>query len=123
MKRVFSEEYLINDKPLLAPDMDVSISENDLDSDASGRDESGVMHRVVMREAVRTWEFTYAVLDAEDYSYIISLFKGNASFRFSFRETDGTMATVTAYCAKRNIILRNYSTGEYKNFKFNIIEC
>lgn len=123
MKREFCYKYLVDGEPLLVPDANVNITENDLDDESSGRDESGFMHRMVVRYGVKTWEFVYTVLDAEDYMYIQSLFKGKAMFAFTYTEPDGTIATTTAYCSKQSITLRDYATNEYKNLKFNIIEC
>lgn len=123
MKRDYCNEYMVDGQPLLAPDMNVNISENDLDSSDSGRDEAGYMHRIVIRPGVKTWEFVYTVLDAEDYIYIQSLFTGKADFEFTYRAPDGSLVSTRAYSAKRSIVLRNYATGDYKNLKFNIIEC
>lgn len=123
MKREFCYEYLVDGKPMLVPDMNVSITENDLDSECSGRDESGYMHRLVLRSGIKTFGFSYAVLDAEDYAYLQSLFKGKSDFEFSYRNPDGSVAVTRAYSSKRSITLRDYITGEYKNLKFNIIEC
>lgn len=123
MKREFCCEYIIDGKPLLAPDMNVNITENDLDSEGSGRDESGFMHRYVIRTGIKTWEFVYSVLDAEDYAYIQSLFKGKATFIFEYMNPDGSVSSTHAYTSKRSITLRDYATGGYKNLKFNIIEC
>ena len=47
--RPFTNLFLINGKPMLAPDADVGVSYTDLDANDSGRDESGYMHRIVMR--------------------------------------------------------------------------
>lgn len=123
MKRTFCYEYLVDGNPMLSPDMNVNITENDLDDSASGRDEAGYMHRIVVRSGVKTWEFIYAILDAADYLYIQSLFKGKAHFDFTYRNPDGSVTTTKAYSSKRGIILRDLATGEYKNLKFNIIEC
>lgn len=123
MKREYIYEFLVDGRPMLDPDVNVNITENDLDSDDSGRDESGFMHRSVLRSGIKTWEFVYTVLDAEDYMYILSLFQGKADFKFQYRGPDGKMHTTTAYSSKRSIVLRNYATGDYKNLKFNIIEC
>lgn len=121
--RQASKDYFVDRMPLLAPDQGVEISENDLDSSDSGRDESGIMHRIVVRESVKTWSFKYAVLSAEDYQYIKDLFVGKASFVFSYRQPDGTLQDVEAYCSKRSVAQFDNATGFYKNMKFNIIEC
>lgn len=124
MVRGFCYDFLIDDKPLLYPDQNVEISENDLDASDTGRDQDGILHRIVVREGVRTWGFTYSVLDYEDYNYIRSLFKGKPTFIFSFLNTDTRkIEKVTAYCSKKSITLRNARTHAYKNLKFNIIEC
>ena len=106
MKRKFCYEYSIDGKPLLAPDMNVNITENDLDGGASGRDESGFMHRYIIRSGIKTFEFVYAVLDAEDYMYLRSLFAGKASFVFEYRNPDGSVTTTHAYSSKRRVMLR-----------------
>ena len=123
MKRNYCYEFLVDGNPLLWPDMNVNVTESDLDSEASGRDEMGNMHRIVLRSGVKTWEFVYTVLDAEDYLYIQSLFKGKAEFDFSYRNPDGSVSVTKAYSSKRSITLRDYATGDYKNLKFSIIEC
>lgn len=123
MRRNYCYEYLVDGNPLLVPDMNVTITENDLDDETSGRDETGHMHRSIIRSGLKTWEFSYALLDAEDYSYIQSLFKGKATFVFEYRNPDGSAGSTHAYASKRSITLRDYATGEYKNLKFNIIEC
>ena len=42
--------FLLDGKPIVAPDEDVEMSFEDLDSAQSGRDESGFMHRIRVRE-------------------------------------------------------------------------
>ena len=123
MKRDYCYEYLIDGNPLLVPDLNVDITENDLDSDDSGRDETGYMHRIIVRSGIKTFSFVYAVLDADDYAYIKSLLNGKADFEFTYRNPDRTKVVTRAYSSKRSITLRDYATGEYKNLKFNIIEC
>lgn len=119
----FFYDFLIDDKPILSPDAGVTISLADLDSDDSGRDESGFMHRVVLREGVKTWGLSYSFLTAEEYLYVTGLFKGKSMFTVTYRDVDGSKATCTAYCAKHSIVYQNARTGLYKNLKFNIIEC
>ena len=122
MIRAYDTNYKVDGSALLAPDEGVEISLSDLDSSDSGRDESGIMHRFVVREKVRTFGFSYAVLDSEDYSYLMGLFSGKVTFPFSFPE-NGITKTCTAYCSKASVVLHSSRTGLYKNLKFNIIEC
>lgn len=121
-RKMFSE-FLINGEPMLVPDADLGITANDLDSEDSGRDESGVMHRQRLRERVKTWSFEYTVLTHADYLYMETLFAGKADFEFTYRDLDGSIAKCRAYCSKNSITLHNAKTGIYKNYKFNIIEC
>lgn len=123
MIRSYDTEYFVDGAPLLIPDEDVEISMSDLDSEDSGRDESGVMHRFVVRDKVKTWSFSYFSLDTEDFRYLQNLFSGKPIFTFQYRGEDGQAASCTAYCSKTSIVLHNRKTGLYKNMKFNIIEC
>lgn len=122
MIRSYDAVYKIDGTPLLTPDEDVEVSLSDLDASDSGRDESGIMHRIVVREKVKTFGFAYAVLDSVDYVYLLNLFAGKQTFTLSYPE-NGTVKTCTAYCSKVSGALHNQKTGLYKNLKFNIIEC
>ncbi len=121
--RNYDYDYQIDKNPMLVPDAGVEISFSDLDGEDSGRDEAGFMHRTVLRERVRTWSFSYAVLTAEEYRYLDALFRGKPTFTFAFRGLDGHPTECQAYCSKGSITLYNQRTGLYKNMKFNIIEC
>lgn len=121
--RKFDNDFLIDGHPILIPDEDVQINLEDLDSSESGRDESGVMHRIVLREKVRKYSLPYGTLNKEEYMYIMSLFAGKPTFEVEKREPDGTIAKFSAYCSKVGISLHNKRTGLYKNLTLNIIEC
>ena len=103
------DTLLINGKPLPCPDADVAISENDLDSDDTGRDESGYMHRLRLRPAVKTWEFPYKFLSAA---------VSDPTFSVDFWGVQ-----TTAYCSNNSANLRNVVTGDYRDFTLKIIEC
>jgi len=124
MIRVYDNIFAVDGAPLLTPDIDMTVSESDLDEEDSGRDESQFMHRFVAREKVKTWAFVYALLDGEDLSYIKSLFAGRPTFTFSYEE-NGQQVTTTAYCSKRTYkkCRGPNAHGLYKELKFNIIEC
>ena len=121
--RGYDFDFLIDGRPILLPDGGVEINLEDLDSAESGRDESGVMHRIVLREKVRKYGLPYDHLTREEYMYILSLFAGKPTFKVEKREPDGQKAVFTAYCTKVGITLQNKRTGVYKNLKLNIIEC
>ena len=113
----------INRKPILTPDCDVAVEFSDLDDADSGRDESGVMHRIVLRRKVRSFSLSYAVLSLEEYAYMESIFNGKDEFLVEYRGMDGRTDSFTGYRSKHSIVVHNIRTGECKNYKFNIIEC
>ena len=113
----------IDGKPILVPDEDVQMEFSDLDSSESGRDESGVMHRIILRRNVKTWSLSYAVLNREEYRYMESLFAGKDQFTVSYVDKDRCEARCVAYRSKHSLTIHNVRLGVYKNYKFNIIEC
>lgn len=123
--RAFAEFFKINGKPMLAPDEEVTLSYSDLDSDESGRDEAGYMHRIVLRHNVATWGFSYSDLTEEEKQYMESLFDGSAEFDFTHPDRLDSSKTLVTRCYRSNYSLswKNAVTGQYKNYKFNIIEC
>ena len=116
-------DFLIDGMPIITPDANIAISLEDLDSEESGRDEAGYMHRIVLREGVRKVPLSYAHLQIEEYLYMESLFKGKSTFRVDCRTVDGNLQSFTAYRAKHSITVHNARTGEYRNYNFSIIEC
>ena len=121
--RKYDFEFLIDGQPILVSDEDVTISYEDLDSEESGRDESGVMHRVVMREGVKKIPLSYAFLNREEYLYMESLFKGKSSLQVDCRDELGSPMRFTAYRSKHSITISNIKTGAHKNYSFSIVEC
>lgn len=116
--RSLDPQYCIDGVAMLAPDAEVTLHFSDLDADDAGRDEAGFMHRSLVRSKVRTWGFTYACLTAEEYSYLMGLLEGKATFTFTDGET-----SCTAYCAKTETRLYSRKLGLYKATAFSIIEC
>lgn len=120
---IFYEEFQVDGRPILVPDADVTQTQTDLDASDAGRDESGVMHRIVVRHRVKTWEFCYAALTGEEYAYMQSLFAGRPEFTFTYRDDSGNAAQCTAYCSNNSICYHNARLNLYKNYKFTVIEC
>lgn len=118
--------FLIDGKPMFAPDANISFSFEDLDDADSGRDESGVMHRIVIRHNVMSVSFEFSQLTYEEYKYMESLFANKATFSFTRPDSlDPEAPPITSKCyrSKYGIIWQNAKTGMCKNYKFNIIEC
>ena len=117
--------FLIDGQPMLAPDETVEISMEDIDASDSGRDESGVMHRFVVRQAVGKWTFSYACLSGEEYAYMEGLFSGKGTFQFTYPDcaNGGRPKQITAYRSKHGILWQSAATGQFRNYQFHIIGC
>ncbi len=117
--------FTINGQPLLAPDAEVSMSYEDLDSADSGRDQQGFMHRILVRSKVPTWGFSYSHLTEEEKQYMEALFGDAATFQFGHpdRVDAGVMTTTLCYRSKYGISWRNARTGLWSGYSFNIIAC
>lgn len=122
---ILTELYQINGKPMLAPDAGVEMSFEDLDSSESGRDESGFMHRIVVRNKVGSWNFSYSHLTEAEYAYMLSILPGSGSFTFTHPAPGDSTRTqeTAAYLSQYGIVWHNARTGEYRNLKFRIIQC
>lgn len=123
--RAYSVHFFINGKPMLVPDEEVAVQYEDYDAEDSGRDETGVMHRIPVRYKVQSWSFAYSGLTEEEKRYTEELFPDAPDFTFRHPERkDATALTdSTAYRTKYSISWKNARTGLWKNYKFNIIEC
>lgn len=120
-----TDRFLINGKPMLVPDAEVGFNYEDLDSSDSGRDQSGFMHRVVIRYKVSSWSFKFAALTDEELRYLESLFPEEPTFQFTHpsRLDSSTLETTECYRSKFGITWQNAATGLWSGCSFNIIEC
>lgn len=125
MARTKTDLFQINGKPMFAPDADVGFNYEDLDAADSGRDEGGYMHRIVVRYKVGSWSFVYASLTEAERQYMESLFPDAETFEFTHpdRLDASKSVTTTCYRSKCGFSWFNAKTGQWRNYKFNIIEC
>lgn len=123
--RAKTDKFTVNGVPMLVPDEEVSMNYEDLDSADSGRDESGVMHRIVARYKVGSWSFSYSHLTEEEKQYMESLFPDAPTFQFSHpaRNNASTQQVSTCYRSKYGISWKNARTGLWSGYSFHIIEC
>ena len=123
--RATTNLFKINGKPMLVPDEEVGVSYEDLDDGDSGRDESGVMHRIPVRYKVGSWSFFYSHLTEAERRYMESLFPDAPEFDFTHphRLDASRQTTCRAYRSKYGISWKNAVTGLWSGYSFNIIEC
>lgn len=121
----FAEFFRVNGKPMFAPDEDVAVSYSDLEGDESGRDESGAMHRIVVQYKMGTWSFGYASITEKEKQYMESLFENKPDFLFTHpdRVYADKEATTRCYRANYSISWKNAITGDWRNYKFDIVAC
>lgn len=117
--------YKIDGKPMPVPDEGIEMSFEDLDDAQSGRDESGFMHRIVVRSKVGVWNFNYSHLTQQEYAYLLSILPTGGSFTFTHpSQEDSTVSRdTTAYLSKYGIVWHSARTNTYRNLKFSIIQC
>lgn len=125
MGKALTDLFKINGKPMFAPDADIDFSYEDLDSEDTGRDESGYMHRIVVRYKVMSGAFEFSHISESDMRYMESLFPDEPDFEFTrpSRLNSDIPVTTRCYRSKYGISWRNAKTGQWRNYKFNIIEC
>ena len=116
--------FTVDGQPMLVPDEDLSMQEEDVVSADSGYDESGAYHRFYVRRGVKSWDFSYSRLTQEAYAYMEQLFAEKDTFQFGFVSAiDGCRQEVTAYRSKRSILWHSAAYGQFRDYRFRITEC
>ena len=77
------------------------------------------------RRGAQCAPIAYSCLTDDEYKYTIGLFAGKATFQFTHPKAGSSTETetTTCYCSKYGIAWHNAKTKQWKNLKFNIIEC
>lgn len=117
-----TELFLVDGQPVVIPDGGLSLGLSELESADSGRDESGVMHRFLVRQGVEHWDFVYTQLTAAEYAYMESLFAGKNTVQFTC-PGEGAPRTVTAYRSKHTVRWQSATDGIYRDYQFRIQTC
>ena len=123
--RSTTDLFQVNGKPLLLPDSEVAVSYEDMDGVDAGRDESGVMHRKLVRCKVAAWKFSYHSLTEAEKQYMEGIFGEDATFRFTHpSRLDASVSQQSkCYRSKYSIDWKNARTGLWSNYSFTVIEC
>ena len=123
--RAKTEFFQINGAAMLAPDARVEVSYQDLDASDAGRDESGFMHRIVVRHKVASWKFQYSHLTEEERRYMENLFGEEDTFLFTHPDRLDASKRVQTRCyrSQYGISWQNAKTGLWSGYSFSVIEC
>ena len=118
------DKFKVNGKPIFTTDADIEMLFSDLDSSDSGRDEGGVMHRIVIRYKVGKWTICYSTITEEEKQYMESLFPDAEDFTFEHpdRIDSSKQVSCQAYRSSYPITWNNAVTGLWKNYKLVIVE-
>ena len=121
--RPVTNAFLVNGKPMLAPDEEVQARYEDIDGAAAGRDQAGVMHRAMVRSKVPSWVFSYSFLTEEDKQYMESLFGDSDSFLFTHpSRLDASVPEKTrCYRSKYSICWKRAVSGLWSGYGFTVI--
>ena len=121
---VLTDLYQIDGQPMIAPDGDMEMRFEDIDDADSGRDESGVMHRIMVRRKVGRWNFRYSCLSREDYHYMLSILPREEAFQFTYPDPEtGLAQSCSAYLSGFGVVWQGIHTGCYRDMQFSIIQC
>ena len=117
--------FLIDGEEMIVSNENIGFSFEDLDSSDSARDESGVMHRVVVRYKVGSWSFEFSHITDEELKYMENLFGEKPEFQFTHpsRKDPSKSEVSKCYRSKYSISWYNARKGLWRNYKFNIVEC
>ncbi len=123
--RGFLDFFRVDGQPLLVPDADVTLSREDIDSEDSGRDANAVMHRIVLRQGVLRWSFSYESISEQERQYMEGLFQGKTVFDFVHPDWIDPQVErcCRAYRSEVGIGWHDARMGQWKNYRFDIVEC
>nr|DAG08950.1 MAG TPA: hypothetical protein [Caudoviricetes sp.] len=118
----------IDGNTLPEPTEAAEIKFTDVESEDSGKDETGVYHREILRFGVLSCTLTYSHLSNEECAYLFRLLENKSTFRFTCpissdsRNVEQTV-TRTCYCTDHGAALQRLKAGVWRDAKLQIQEC
>ena len=116
--------FLIDGQPMLAPDENLQMTAEDIETADSVRDESGFLHRFMTRQGVGKWKFTYAQLSGEEYAYMERLFGDKETFQFTYTHcATGEIRVITAYRQAHTVLWQSAANDRFRDYTFTLVAC
>ena len=120
-----TQRYKIENTPVVAPNAGVQLRVSDIEAEESGRDESGYLHRVVLRPGLATWTLSYRDLSREEYDYMMALLPGSGSFLFTHPDNADADRSNVSRCCITDIRAgwHNALPGQSRELKITVTQC
>lgn len=114
--------WMVGNSHIYIPSLPCKIEHSNVVGEASGRDESGIMHIDWLRRDVRKVLLVYNVLTATELAYMMDKMQGK-EFVFKFWD-DGAVQTINAYVGECSYETYRMTATEkiYTKFQINVIE-
>lgn len=116
--------WQVDGTTIYAPQTNVGIAHNSLQSSDSGRTEDGMMHIDWVRTDIKTISLTWPELTGTQVAFLLGLIQGK---EITLTYQDNGTQTMDCYCSKTSYSLHSTELdssegGYYKDFKADFIE-
>lgn len=114
--------WMVGSNHIYIPSLPCKVEHSNVVGEASGRDETGLMHIDWLRRDVRKVLLTYNVITASELSYMLGLMQGK-EYTFTFWD-NGAVQTINAYTGECSYETYRMTAGEkiYTKFQINVVE-
>ena len=115
--------FQINGNPIPAPDENVQIRYEGR-GDKSLTDESGFLHRQVLRRGITAWKLCYSSLSGAERDYLMGLLTDD-SFRFTHPDRLDPQKADESVCYLESCseCLQSALSGSYRDVQLTICQC
>lgn len=116
--------YQIDGAPIVAPNAGVKLGLTDIEAPETGRDESGFLHRTVLRTGIATWQLCYERLTRQAYEYMQSILPRTGSFAFTHPACQSAGSTLSRCClAGAESVCKTTAAGICWDLKITVKQC
>ena len=120
-----TQRYMIENTPVVVPNAGVQLRVSDIEAEESGRDESGYLHRVVLRAGLGTWVLRYRDMSQEEYAYMMALLPGAGSFLFTHPDKADPARSNVSRCCITDVQAGSHDalSGKSRELKITVTQC